>query len=187
MNRFLEDFALSFVDIDRPKEITFEQEKILAEINKYFSENIKDVLHNYDRNIPRRDEYNLIIEGLPEVGVMQNFMKVDPGVSNQQEISVSASQKNNNSQQSSDATQRIEKRSKLPIITASAGLLLGLGIAYFAGAAALTIVGAVTVFVTAAVVGTLVGYSVGKFYEKVSSKLSDASTEHPDTNSHYIG
>ncbi|MDR1139750.1 MAG: ankyrin repeat domain-containing protein [Rickettsiales bacterium] len=76
------------------------------------------------------------------------------------------------------------KGNKLPIITASAGLLLGLSIAYLAGAATLTPVGAVVaVFLAAAVGGALVGYGVGKFCEKVSSKLSDASTKHPETNS----
>jgi membrane protein DedA with SNARE-associated domain len=54
---------------------------------------------------------------------------------------------------------------------------LGLSIAYLAGAATLTPV--VAVFLAAAVVGTLVGYGVGNFYEKVSSKLSDVSTKQP--------
>jgi hypothetical protein len=62
------------------------------------------------------------------------------------------------------------KGNKLPIITASAGLLLGLSIAYLAGAAALTIAGAVTVFITTAAVGALIGYGTGKFCEKVSEE-----------------
>ncbi|BAP00055.1 hypothetical protein [Wolbachia endosymbiont of Cimex lectularius] len=84
------------------------------------------------------------------------------------------------SQKSLDDDQNSTERNKLLIITASAsvGLLLGLSIAYLAGAATLTPIGAVTVFVTAAVVGTSVGYGIGKFYEKVSSKLSDVSTGH---------
>ncbi|MDG7055246.1 MAG: leucine-rich repeat domain-containing protein [Wolbachia endosymbiont of Menacanthus eurysternus] len=62
-------------------------------------------------------------------------------------------------------------KSKLPIITACAGLLLGLGVAYFAGAATLTPVGAaVAVFTAAVVVGVLIGYGLGKFCEKVSEK-----------------
>ncbi|WP_019236530.1 ankyrin repeat domain-containing protein [Wolbachia pipientis] len=69
----LEEFAVSYVDIGNPEKITFEQQKILAEINKYFSENIKNVLPNYNRNIPNRDEYYLIITGLPEVEVMRRF------------------------------------------------------------------------------------------------------------------
>ncbi|MGL9732265.1 MAG: hypothetical protein ACR5KX_05905 [Wolbachia sp.] len=56
--------------------------------------------------------------------------------------------------------------------------MFGLSTAYFAGAATLTPIGAVTVFVTAVVVGTSVGYGIGKCYEKVSSKLSDVSTGH---------
>lgn len=71
----LEDFVVCIVDINKPEEITFEQQKILAEINKYFSENIKDALRNYNRNIPNRDEYGLIIEGLSEVEVMQRFVQ----------------------------------------------------------------------------------------------------------------
>ncbi|MGL9757427.1 MAG: hypothetical protein ACR5LA_00870 [Wolbachia sp.] len=69
----LEDFVVGIVDIDKPEEITFEQQKILAEINKYFNENIKNVLQNYDRNIPNRNEYDLVIKGLSEVGIMQHF------------------------------------------------------------------------------------------------------------------
>ena len=67
------------------------------------------------------------------------------------------------------------KENKLPIMTASAGLLLGLGIglclAYFAGAATLIPVGGVVaIFIAAVVFGTLVGYGVGKFCEKVSEE-----------------
>jgi hypothetical protein len=66
---------------------------------------------------------------------------------------------------------RSTKRNELPIITASAGLLLGLSIAYLAGAATLTPVGAaVAVFLAAVVVGALIGYGFGKFCEKVSEK-----------------
>ena len=75
MKETLEDFVVGIVDINKPEEITFEQQKILAEINKYFSENIKDALRNYNRNIPNRDEYGLIIEGLSEVEVMQRFVQ----------------------------------------------------------------------------------------------------------------
>ncbi|WCR59606.1 MAG: hypothetical protein PG978_001054 [Wolbachia endosymbiont of Ctenocephalides felis wCfeF] len=50
-------------------------------------------------------------------------------------------------------------------------MLLGPSIAYFAGAATLTPVGAaIAVFVAAAVVGALIGYNVDKFYEKVSEE-----------------
>ncbi|WP_264704326.1 TomO hydrophobic C-terminal domain-containing protein [Wolbachia endosymbiont (group B) of Apotomis betuletana] len=69
----LEDFAVCNVNIDNPEEITFERQKILAEINKYFSVSIKNVLPNYNRNIPNRDEYRIIIDGLLKVAVMQNF------------------------------------------------------------------------------------------------------------------
>ncbi|MDR2548222.1 MAG: ankyrin repeat domain-containing protein [Rickettsiales bacterium] len=65
------------------------------------------------------------------------------------------------------------KENKLPIMTASAGLLLGLGLclAYFAGAATLIPVGGVVaIFIAAVVFGTLVGYGVGKFCEKVSEE-----------------
>ncbi|WP_256466253.1 leucine-rich repeat domain-containing protein [Wolbachia endosymbiont of Oedothorax gibbosus] len=50
------------------------------------------------------------------------------------------------------------------------GLFLGLSIAYFAGATTLTPVGAVAVFLVAAVVGALVGYGIGKFCERVSEE-----------------
>ncbi|MGL9762250.1 MAG: ankyrin repeat domain-containing protein [Wolbachia sp.] len=63
------------------------------------------------------------------------------------------------------------KGNKLPIITASAGLLLGLSIAYLAGDATLTPVGVVVaVFLAAAVGGALIGYGIGKFCEKVSEE-----------------
>ncbi|WP_264684979.1 MULTISPECIES: TomO hydrophobic C-terminal domain-containing protein [unclassified Wolbachia] len=81
----LEEFAVSDVDIGNPEKITFEQQKILAEINKYFSENIKNVLPNYNRNIPNNDEYKLIIEKLSEVKEMQDFAQ-EP--SNQQENTI---------------------------------------------------------------------------------------------------
>ncbi|WP_265033911.1 hypothetical protein [Wolbachia endosymbiont (group A) of Sicus ferrugineus] len=48
-----------------------------------------------------------------------------------------------------------------------------MSIAYFAGAAALTPVGAVAVFLAAAVVGALVGYGIGKFCEKVSEEKQE--------------
>jgi|GEM_PF-6876692 len=63
------------------------------------------------------------------------------------------------------------KGNKLSIITASAGLLLGLGIAYLAGATALTpAIFAIAVSTASAVVGALIGYGVGKFCEKVSEE-----------------
>ncbi|WP_353278995.1 hypothetical protein [Wolbachia endosymbiont (group B) of Longitarsus flavicornis] len=76
---------LKHIDVDHPEKVTFEQQKILAEINKYFYENIKEALPNYDRNIPNNDEYKLIIEKLPEIKVMQDFAQ-DP--SNQQENTI---------------------------------------------------------------------------------------------------
>ncbi|WP_341812218.1 hypothetical protein [Wolbachia endosymbiont (group A) of Conops quadrifasciatus] len=81
----LEDFVVCIVDINKPEEITFEQQKILAEINKYFSENIKGVLQNYNRNIPSRGEYGLVIEGLLEVKAMQRFVQPDQELLNHQE------------------------------------------------------------------------------------------------------
>ncbi|WP_353272699.1 hypothetical protein [Wolbachia endosymbiont (group A) of Urophora cardui] len=53
------------------------------------------------------------------------------------------------------------------------GLFLGLSIAYLAGAATLTPVGAVAVFLVAAVIGALVGYGVGKFCERVSEEKQE--------------
>ncbi|MCA4773947.1 hypothetical protein [Wolbachia endosymbiont of Mansonella perstans] len=61
------------------------------------------------------------------------------------------------------------KGNKLPIITACTGLLLGLGIAYLIGAAALTsVVAVIAVFVAAVAVGVLAGYGIGGFCEKMS-------------------
>jgi len=81
----------------------------------------------------------------------------------------------------------IPEGNKLPIITASAGLLLGLSIAYFTGAATLTpVVTVVAVFLAAAAVGALAGYGIGKFCEKVSEekqKDSDISTSSTAVNS----
>ncbi|MBS9530968.1 ankyrin repeat domain-containing protein [Wolbachia endosymbiont of Rhagoletis cerasi] len=87
LKQTLEDFAASVVDIDEPEEITLEQEKILAEINKYFSQNIKKYLQNYDRNIPSRNAYDLIIKGLSEVGVMQRFVQEGQAPSNAEDNS----------------------------------------------------------------------------------------------------
>ncbi|WP_353273625.1 ankyrin repeat domain-containing protein [Wolbachia endosymbiont (group A) of Agelastica alni] len=70
------------------------------------------------------------------------------------------------------------QESKLPIITASIGLLLGLSIAYLTGAAALTpAIAAVAVFIAAAVAGALLGYGIGK----VSGQFSDASISEHDS------
>ncbi|WP_341817045.1 hypothetical protein [Wolbachia endosymbiont (group A) of Agelastica alni] len=52
----------------------------------------------------------------------------------------------------------------------SGGAIIGAAIAYLAGAAALTPVVAVAVFIAATVVGALVGYGIGKFCEKVSEE-----------------
>lgn len=65
---------LEHIDVYDPEKVTFEQQ-ILAGINKYFSENIKGVLRNYNRNIPSRGEHVLIIEGLPKVKAMQDFAR----------------------------------------------------------------------------------------------------------------
>lgn len=91
----LADFAIANVYINKPGEITFEQQKILEEINKYFGENIKNFLPNYDRNIPTIEEYILIINGLAEVGIMQNFAN----------RSYNSSVSNNNSEQIEDTVE----------------------------------------------------------------------------------
>jgi len=75
------------INIDDPEKVTFKQQKILAEINKYFSENIKGFLPNYNRNIPNRDEYRIIIAGLSKVPVLQNFALVDQGLSDAEDKS----------------------------------------------------------------------------------------------------
>jgi hypothetical protein len=75
------------------------------------------------------------------------------------------------------AVQTNNINNKLPIITASSGLLLGLSTAYLAGAATLTPVGAVVaVFLAAAVGGALVGYGVGKVSQKL---FVESINEHP--------
>uniref|UniRef100_A0A3B0J8E5 Uncharacterized protein n=1 Tax=Wolbachia endosymbiont of Aleurodicus dispersus TaxID=1288877 RepID=A0A3B0J8E5_9RICK len=91
----LGDFAVCNVDVGNPEKIIFEQQEILAEISKYFSKSIKNVLPNYDRNIPSWDEYNLIITGLSEVGVMQRFV----GTSTQAVAGVSSSSLENSNVQ----------------------------------------------------------------------------------------
>lgn len=50
------------------------------------------------------------------------------------------------------------------------GVVIGTAIAYLAGAATLTPIGAVAVFIAATVIGALVGYGIGKFCEKVSEE-----------------
>uniref|UniRef100_A0AAU7YL73 Ankyrin repeat domain protein n=1 Tax=Wolbachia endosymbiont of Oeneis ivallda TaxID=3171168 RepID=A0AAU7YL73_9RICK len=86
LKKTLEDFAVLNSNINNPEEMTFTEQKILTEINKYFSENIKVFLPNYNRNIPNRAEYNLIINGLSEVAVLQNFVQVGPGPYDAEEI-----------------------------------------------------------------------------------------------------
>ncbi|WP_265017231.1 TomO hydrophobic C-terminal domain-containing protein [Wolbachia endosymbiont (group A) of Epistrophe grossularia] len=129
----LEDFVVCTVDIDKPEEITFEQQKILAEINKCFSENINDILQNYNRNIPSRGEYGLVIEGLSEVKVMQRF--VQPG---QEPFNLQENITGENVPSIPGKLQPSkpsEKRSKLPIVTASAlaiaGVVSGIAIAVY--------------------------------------------------------
>lgn len=83
---------LKYIDIDNPEEITFEQQKILAEINEYFSENIKVFLPNYNRNIPERGEYRIIIDRLLKVAVLQNFAFADQGMSDAEDNLVTVMQ-----------------------------------------------------------------------------------------------
>ncbi|WP_265042615.1 hypothetical protein [Wolbachia endosymbiont (group A) of Sphecodes monilicornis] len=66
-------FAVASTNINEPKEITFKEQKIFAMISQKFCKDIKKYLPNYDRNIPKEDEYKIIIEKLPEVKVMQDF------------------------------------------------------------------------------------------------------------------
>ncbi|WP_264711384.1 leucine-rich repeat domain-containing protein [Wolbachia endosymbiont (group A) of Andrena haemorrhoa] len=60
-------FAVASTNINEPKEITFKEQKIFAMISQKFCKDIKKYLPNYDRNIPKEDEYKIIIEKLPEV------------------------------------------------------------------------------------------------------------------------
>jgi len=57
----LEEFAFVMVNIENPEDITLKHQKILVEINRGFTEDIQKFLPNYNRNIPKQDEYKIII------------------------------------------------------------------------------------------------------------------------------
>ncbi|MBV0900113.1 MAG: hypothetical protein KTV77_05360 [Wolbachia endosymbiont of Fragariocoptes setiger] len=65
-NEVLEDFASCNVTFNVPETISLKQEKLLAEINRYFTNNIKRFLPNYERSIPGFNEYEMIIYSLSE-------------------------------------------------------------------------------------------------------------------------
>ncbi|MDM8335393.1 hypothetical protein [Wolbachia pipientis] len=54
-------------DLDRPEKTTFEQQRVFVKINQEFRANIKNLLPNYCRSIPKEDEYEIIIEGLLKI------------------------------------------------------------------------------------------------------------------------
>src|SRR6266576_1173328 len=224
----LEDFALVMVNIEDPEGITLEHQKILAAINQGFTENIKEFLPNYGRNIPKQDEYKIIIEKLPEVGVIQNFVN-KAGINNNQGAEKSLQTEFQDGEEIGDRSLQEEKskepltvvqkeaqpnkkmttppttgnlpnevltfnltapsddirdqiqeenvntqtkstNSKTYVISIVCGMGIGTVIAYLAVAATLTPIGAVAVFIVAAVVGALLGYGIGKFCEKVSEE-----------------
>lgn len=185
----LEEFAVAMVDVENPEEITLEHQKILATINQWFIENIKGFLPNYGRNIPKQNEYKIIIEKLPEVGVMQNFVQNADIINNQDaekslqtgfEDSEEIDDIRNQIQEKNVNTQPKSTNSKAYAIGIGCGMVIGVAIAYLTGAAALTPVVAVAVFIVAVAVGALVGYGTGKLYEKVSGQFSDVSTTEYD-------
>lgn len=48
------------IAIDKPEEVTIKQQKILGEINKIFSSEIKKLLPKYNRAMPKYSEYETI-------------------------------------------------------------------------------------------------------------------------------
>ncbi|WP_425386408.1 TomO hydrophobic C-terminal domain-containing protein [Wolbachia endosymbiont (group A) of Barypeithes pellucidus] len=69
----VDNFILRGIDLDRPENIQFEQQRALAKINQEFSANIKSFLPNYDRSIPKEDEYKIIIKELFKIKMMKDF------------------------------------------------------------------------------------------------------------------
>ncbi|WP_265036212.1 leucine-rich repeat domain-containing protein [Wolbachia endosymbiont (group A) of Anomoia purmunda] len=218
----VDDFMMSGVHYEEPKKISLGQQKVLAKINQEFTGSIQEFLPNYDRSIPKVDEYVIIINELCKVKAMQDFVQ-GKSVDNDQvteqsnkttsiqieeesndrsqpltQSSIASSDDIRNQIQEKNDEQRIgvqsvcnglsgstqtkfkSTSSKAYAIEIGCGMIIGVAIAYLAGAAALTSVATViVVLLVAAVIGALVGYGISKFCEKVSEEKrenSDIST-----------
>lgn len=57
MKDSLEDLMLGMIEFEKPENITYQQQKILALINKYICTNIDEYLGNYDNPAKKEDEY----------------------------------------------------------------------------------------------------------------------------------
>ncbi|WP_265016562.1 leucine-rich repeat domain-containing protein [Wolbachia endosymbiont (group A) of Andrena dorsata] len=218
----VDDFMMSGVHYEEPKKISLGQQKVLAKINQEFTASIQEFLPNYDRSIPKVDEYVIIINELCKVKAMQDFVQ-GKSVDNDQvteqsnkttsiqieeesndrsqpltQSSIASSDDIRNQIQEKNDEQRIgvqsvcnglsgstqtkfkSTSSKAYAIEIGCGMIIGVAIAYLAGAAALTSVATViAVLLVAAVIGALVGYGISKFCEKVSEEKrenSDIST-----------
>lgn len=72
----IDDFIIDTIDFDCPEKITPAQQKILAEINRKFTESIKESLPHYTRNIPTLQEYKIIINKLLKVKAIEDYAKI---------------------------------------------------------------------------------------------------------------
>ncbi|WP_264336558.1 MULTISPECIES: TomO hydrophobic C-terminal domain-containing protein [unclassified Wolbachia] len=83
-SNLIDNLILNTIDLDRPDKITLAQQKILAEINRKFTEIIKEYLPNYIRNIPTLQEYKIIIKKLLKVKAIEDYAKSQPQMSPQE-------------------------------------------------------------------------------------------------------
>ncbi|NUX01342.1 hypothetical protein GO685_02295 [Wolbachia endosymbiont of Madathamugadia hiepei] len=69
----VEDFVMGTLDCEKPQKTTLEQQRVFAKINQEFSVNIKKFLPDYNRNVPKIDEYKIIIHKLCCSKKVQDF------------------------------------------------------------------------------------------------------------------
>jgi hypothetical protein len=67
------DIATAMLDIKYPEQTMQPQQQVLSSINTYLIKHIKEYLQNYDRAVPKLDEYTSIIESFSKVPDMQRF------------------------------------------------------------------------------------------------------------------
>ncbi|APR99078.1 glycine zipper 2TM domain-containing protein [Wolbachia endosymbiont of Folsomia candida] len=174
------DFSMNVVNVEKPEDITYEQQKILAKINQEFSQNIKKYLPNYGRNIPKIDEYKIIIAALPAVQIMQNFgQKFLRSQMTEEELNHTDDYESEGFQQeflveevstepAIEQPQKFKSNRKYHVVGALAGigLALGLGMAYYLEATLVVFIGAAVVgIVVGALLGALVDYGVGRLLD----------------------
>ncbi|XVN42041.1 MAG: hypothetical protein RCG15_04985 [Candidatus Rickettsia vulgarisii] len=58
------EFCINPINFDKPEDITIQQQKVIGKIYQIFNQEIKKHLPNYNRQVPRFEEYQVISEEL---------------------------------------------------------------------------------------------------------------------------